>query len=414
MKARYQYRFYPTTQQQQNLARLFGCVRVVWNDALAICKQSEKLPKNSELQKLVITRAKKTVEREWLSDVSTTPLQQSVADLGIAYKNFFDSIKGKRKGGKVGTPRFKKKTSKQSARFTLNSFSMKGEEVYLAKIGNVKPIWSRKLPSVPTSVTVMKDCANRYFLSFVVEIEPTQIDALTGSPVTCGGKPSRSAGLTKNQSIGIDLGLKTFAVMSNGEKATSPNYSKKDRKIRKLQRKLARQQSCSKRREVTRLRIAKQHSKKADTRKDFLHKLSTKVVRENQTIVLEDLNVSGMVKNRKLARAISLQGWREFRVLCEAKSEKLNREFRVINRWEPTSQTCSCCGFRWGKVDLSVRSVLCLNCGTAHDRDENASKNIEMVGMGHRHDLKRTGSDCKTISVARCRELSRITDPLGR
>jgi putative transposase len=377
VKARYKFRFYPTDQQQQSLAQLFGCVRVVWNDALAICKQSEKLPSNNDLQKLVITQAKKTNERSWLSDVSNIPLQQSVADLGVAYKNFFDSLKGKQKGKKVGSPKFKKKTQRQSARFRIGGFSIKGDELYLTKIGDVKPIWSRQLPSAPSSVTVIKDCANRYFLSFVVEIEPIQSDA-------------------KNQSIGIDLGVKTFAVISNGEKATSPDYSNKDRKIRKLQRKLARQEKGSKRREVTRVKIAKRHNQIADTRKDFLHKLSTKVVSENQTIILEDLNVSGMAKNRKLARVISLQGWREFRVLCEAKSEKLNREFRVISRWEPTSQTCSCCGYRWGKVDLSVRSVLCLNCGTEQQRDENASRNIEMVGMGHRHDLKRTGSDCHT------------------
>jgi putative transposase len=391
MKARYKYRFYPTDQQQQSLAQLFGCVRVVWNDALAICKRSEKLPSNNDLQKLVITQAKKTDERSWLSGVSSVPLQQSVADLGVAYKNFFDSLKGKRKGKKVGSPKFKKKTQRQSARFTINGFSIKGEEVYLAKIGNVKPIWSRELPSAPSSVTVIKDCAHRYFLSFVVEVQPNTTVA-------------------KNQSIGIDLGIKTFAVMSNGEKAISPNYSKKDRKIRKLQRKLARQQKGSKRREVTRLKIAKQHNKIADTRKDFLHKLSTRIINDNQVIVLEDLNVSGMLKNRRLSRLISLQGWREFRVLCEAKSEKFNRDFRVISRWEPTSQTCSCCGYRWGKIDLSVRSIRCLSCGNKHDRDENASLNIEMVGMGHRHDLKRTGSDSKTTSVASCCEPSRITD----
>ncbi|PPS43447.1 RNA-guided endonuclease TnpB family protein [Chroococcidiopsis sp. TS-821] len=395
MKARYQFRVYPTDQQQQLLAQLFGCVRVVWNDALAICKQSEKLPSNNDLQKLVITQAKKTLERSWLSDVSNIPLQQSVADLAVAYKNFFDSLKGKRKGKKVGSPKFKKKTGRQSARFRIGGFSIKGDEVYLAKIGNVKPIWSRQLPSAPSSVTVIKDCANRYFLSFVVETEHIQSEA-------------------KNQSIGIDLGIKTFAVMSNGEKAVSPNYSKKDRKIRKLQRKLARQQKGSKRREVTRLKIAKLHNKIADTRKDFLHKLSTKVVSENQTIVLEDLNVSGMVRNRKLARVISLQGWREFRVFCEGKSQRLNRDFRVISRWEPTSQTCSCCGCRWGKIELSVRSVLCLSCGTEQQRDENASRNIEMVGMGHRHDLKRTGSDHKTTPVASRCEPSRITALQGQ
>jgi putative transposase len=137
-------------------------------------------------------------------------------------------------------------------------------------------------------------------------------------------------------------------------------------------------------------------------------------VNENQVIVLEDLNVSGMVKNRKLARAINLQGWREFRVLTEGKSNKLDRDFRVIDRWEPTSQICSTCEYRWGKLDLSVRSVLCINCGTEHDRDENASKNIEMVGLGHWHDLKRTQRDCKTTSVAEPDEESRITVSLAR
>ena len=366
----------------------------MWNDALAICKQSEKLPKNSELQKLIITQAKKTDEREWLSDVSVTPLQQSVADLGIAYKNFFDSIKGKRKGSKVGTPKFKRKTGRQSARFTLNSFSLKGEEVYLAKIGNVKPIWSRSLPSYPSSVTVIKDAAGRYFLSFVVEIEPAIIPAI-------------------HATIGIDLGLKTFAVLSNGEKIDSPSYSKTDKRIRRKQRKLARQSKGSKRREKTRQQVAKLHNQITDTRKDFLHKLSTRVVNENQVIALEDLNVSGLVKNHRLARAISLQGWREFRVLCEAKSEKSKREFVVINRWEPTSQVCSGCGYRWGKLDLSIRSVLCINCGTEHDRDENAAQNIAMVGMGHRHDLKRTGRVGKTGSPAQPDESSRITAPLG-
>lgn len=363
MKARYQYRFYPTDQQQQRLAQLFGCCRVVWNEALAICKQSEKLPSNNDLQKWVITQAKKTPEREWLSTVSNIPLQQSVIDLGVAYKNFFESQTEKRQGAKMGLPRFKKKNAKQSARFRIGGFSIKGTEVYLAKIGNVKPIWSRTLPSEPSSVTVIKDCANRYFLSFVVEIVAVTMPAM-------------------NASIGIDLGLKTFAVLSNGEKVQSPDYSSLDKRIRRKQRKLAKQVKGSKRREITRRQIAKLHNQIADTRKDFLHKLSTRVVNENQVIALEDLNVSGMVKNRKLARAISLQGWREFRGLCAGKSQKMSRQLIVINRWEPTSQTCSCCGYRWGKIDLSIRSVLCMNCGAEHDRDENASKNIEKSAWG--------------------------------
>lgn len=382
MKARYQYRFYPTDRQKQSLAQLFGCVRVVWNDALALCKQSKKKPKSTELQKQVITQAKQTEERAWLSEVSVVPLQQSVADLETAFKNFFDSRKGSRKGRKVGYPKFKKKTNSQSARLTLRGFSMKEDGgVYLAKIGVVNPIWSRELPSEPSSVTVIKDCANRYFLSFVVEIEPNRVDA-------------------KNQSIGIDLGIKTFAVMSNGETAQSPNYKKLERKIRRLQRKLARQPKGSKRRNKTRIQIAKLHNCIADTRKDFLHKLSTKIVNENQVIVLEDLNVSGMLKNRKLSRAISQQGWYEFRVLCEAKSEKQSREFRVISRWEPTSQVCADCGFKWGKLDLSIRELICLNCGTHQDRDLNAARNINQVGIGHCHDFKRTQREGKTTCGA--------------
>lgn len=393
MKARYRYRFYPTEQQRQNLAQLFGCVRVVWNDALALSEAS-KYPGYNSLSK-ALTLSKKTKARQWLKDVSSVPLQQSLKQLDTAYKNYFDSLAGKRKGRKIGQPRFKKRTNSQSATFVRSGFSLENGEVHLAKIGNLKPIWSRALPAVPSSVTVIKDCANRYFLSFVVEIRPCLVDA-------------------KNQSIGIDLGIKTFAVMSNGEKVQSPDYSRTDKKIRKLQRRLARQQKDSRRREITRLRIAKLHNQITEARQDFLHKLSTKIGNENQVIILEDLNLSGMVKNRRLARAISLQGWREFRNLCEAKSEKLGRDFRVIERWEPTSQVCSCCGFRWGKLALSIRSVLCINCGTQQDRDENAAKNLEKVGMGHRHDSKRTGSDSQTTSVAGCCESSRIPAPLGR
>jgi putative transposase len=383
MKARYRYRCYPTDQQRQSLAQLFGCVRTVWNDALAFSK-SNKYPGYNSLSK-ALTQSKKTEERAWLNDVSSVPLQQSLKQLDAAYKNYFDSIQGKRKGKRVGQPRFKKRTNSQSATFVKSAFSLKKDEVVLAKIGNLKPIWSRELPSEPSSVTVIKDCANRYFLSFVVEIEPVQIDA-------------------KHMSIGIDLGIKTFAVMSSGEKVESPNSKKLDRKIRKLQRKLARQPKDSKRRNRTRIQIAKLHDRIADTRKDFLHKLSTKIVNENQVIVLEDLNVSGMVKNRKLARAISQQGWYEFRVLCAAKSEKFGRDFRVISRWEPTSQVCADCGFKWGKLDLSIRSILCINCGTEQDRDFNAARNINQVGTGHCHDSKCTSRQSKTISVASVNE----------
>ena len=345
MKARYQYRIYPTDQQRKELARVFGCCRVVYNDALALCKQSDKLPSNGDLQKVCITQAKKTQARGWLSEVSNIPLQQSISDLGVAYKNFFESLKGKRKGIKVNSPKFKKKDFRQTARFRKGGFSIKKGKVYLAKIGNLKTVWSRPLPSEPSSVTAIKDRSGCYFLSFVVEVAPASCPAL-------------------NSSVGIDLGIKTFAYLSSGKAVNSPDYLPLERKIRKAQRKLCRRKKGSKRREVMRLKVAKLKARQTDKRKDFLHKLSTKVVSENQTTVLEDLNVSGMLKNRCLSRAISQAGWRDFRAMCEAKSNKFGREFVVISRWEPTSQICSDCGYRWGKLDLSLREVVCINCNS--------------------------------------------------
>ena len=362
-------------------------MRVVWNDALALCKKSEKLPSNGDLQKICITQAKKTQEREWLSEVSNIPLQQSIADLGVAWNNFFASIKGKRKGKKVNSPKFKKRTNRQSARFRKGGFSIKAAKVFLAKIGCIKTKWSRPLPSEPSSVTVIKDTAGRYFLSFVVEVQP-------------------ETKLASNPAVGIDLGIKIFAALGTSERVASPSYSKLDRKIRRSQRKLSRRSKTSKRRERMRLKVAKLKAKLRDIRKDFLHKLSTKVINENQVIALEDLNVSGLLKNRKLSRAISSAGWREFRTMCESKSEKFGREFVVISKWEPTSQVCSDCGYRWGKLDLSVREIVCMNCGTLHDRDDNASKNIEQVGVGHIHDSKWAGRECKTSIEAVPDELS--------
>ena len=361
MKARYQFRFYPTDQQIRDLSRLFGCVRVVWNDALAACKGSEKLPSYNQLSSL-LTQSKQTEERVWLTEVSAVPLQQSVRNLNVAYQNFFNSVNGKRKGKKINPPRFKSRKSKQSATFTNVGFSIKGEKVYLAKIGYLDVMWSRPLPSEPSSVTVIKDAAGRYFLSFVVEINLEKLP-------------------DNGKSVGIDLGITDFATLDNGEKIKSPKPLKKRfKKLRKAQRNLSRKQKGSKRREKARLKVAKLHAKIKDIRTDFLHKVSTRLIRENQTIVLEDLNTSGMLKNRKLSRAISDLGWRSFRDMLKAKSERYGRDFRVISRWEPTTQKCSCCGQIGGKKELSVREWTCLFCGETHDRDVNAAKNIKVAG----------------------------------
>ncbi|MGB5967925.1 MAG: RNA-guided endonuclease TnpB family protein [Spirulinaceae cyanobacterium] len=286
MKARYRYRFYPNIEQKQKLAQLFGCTRVVWNDALALCKSSRKALSHNSLCKR-LTQAKKTEERKWLNQVSAVPLQQSLKNLSTAHKNFFNSLQGKRKGTKIKPPKFKKRSNKQAASFTKSGFQLRRNKVYLAKVGNIKPIWSRELPSIPTSVTVIKDSADRYFISFVVEINPEKLP-------------------DNGTSIGIDLGITNFATFSNGEKVKAPKPLKKRlKRLRRLQRNLARNTKSSRRREKARKRAARLHAKIKDTRQDFLHKLSTKIIRENQTIVLEDLNVSGMVKNRKLSRAIS-------------------------------------------------------------------------------------------------------------
>jgi putative transposase len=315
------------------------------------------------LQKICITQAKKTEDREWLAEVSNIPLQQSIQDLGTAFKNFYHFRKGKQKGTRVGFPRFKKKLNQQSARFTRGGFSLKEAKVYLAKIGDIKTKWSRLLPSEPSSVTVIKDCAGRYFLSFVVEVEPITVEP-------------------KNQGVGVDLGLETLATLSTGEKIKAPDTGHLDKPIRKGKRKLARAMKGSKRRESLRLATARMEAKQRDIRQDFNQKLASRLVRGNSVVVLEDLNVVGMVKNRSLSRAISRAGWRQIRTLCEGKVPMIHdREVRTISRWEPTSQVCSSCGYRWGKLDLSIRSVLCLNCGAEHDRDINASVNILAAGQ---------------------------------
>ncbi len=401
MKLRYKYRIYPTNQQKWRLAKLFGCCRVVFNDALAYCQETYTKGGNYEGVNILskrLTKSKNTEEKQWLREVSAIPLQQSLRDLHQGFKNFFDSCQGKRKGAKIKPPKFKKRKSKQSAKFTDNGFKVKQHKVYLAKIGDLKIVWSRELPSRPSSVTVIKDSADRYFLSFVCEVSPKILPP-------------------NNNSVGVDLGIIDFATLSDGEKVKAPKPLKSQlKRLRKLQRNLSRKQEGSKRREVARKKVAKLHAKITDIRTDFLHKLSTKLIKDNQLIALEDLNVSGMVKNRKLSRAISDLGWRSFRTMLIAKGEIYGREVRVINRWEATTQKCSCCGFKGGKKELSIREWTCLNCGEIHDRDINASANILKVaggqldtknGRGGRH--KTTSSvaaSCEASTTPKYRQLS--------
>ncbi|MCG6136352.1 MAG: transposase [Nostoc sp. LLA-1] len=293
-----------------------------------------------------------------------------------------------RKGKPVRPPKFKKRRAAQSARFRKGGFKVGRKSVYLAKIGQVEVVWSRALPAEPSSVTVIKDAAGRYFVSFVVEIQLLPLPQL-------------------NNAVGVDLGITTFATLSTGEKVDAPKPLKKRiGRLRRLSKNLSRKTRGSKRYEVARQHKAKLQAKLKDTRIDFLHKLSTKLIRENQAIILEDLNVSGMLKNRKLSRAISDLGWRQFRTFLEGKAEKYGREFRVISRWEPTSQTCSYCGFRGGKLDLSIREWICLNCETTHDRDVNAATNIKAAGGHSEAKNGRGGKRQTTAKVAASCEAS--------
>ena len=368
MKVRYKYRVYPTIHQEKDLGKLFGCCRVVYNDAKAYCddlyKQNNKKPSSAELQKLFITQAKKTPERAWLSEVAAVPLQQSIRDFEQAYQNFFNSTTGKRKGPKVRPPRFKKRQSAQSARFVRKAFKVDEmrSKVYLARIGNIKIRLSRPLPSEPSSATIIKDAANRYFISFVVE---TSAEPL---PKT-------------NKEVGIDLGITTFATLSTGEKRLSPRPLRKyQKKLARLQRQFSRSQKGSNRREKLRLKIARLHARIKDIRLDFQHKLSTELTKKYDSIKLETLKSSNMMRNHKLAKHIADAAWHLFKKLAKAKCVKYDRELILIPQWEPTSQKCSVCGFNGGKKKLDVREWKCMNCGAVHDRDINAAINILNTG----------------------------------
>ncbi|MDJ0741987.1 MAG: RNA-guided endonuclease TnpB family protein [Xenococcaceae cyanobacterium MO_167.B27] len=401
MKARYNYRIYPKPSQIEPLAKAFGCARVVWNDALWLYQKANKqgLPMPFDVDKQVITQAKKTPHRAWLSEVSNIVLQQSFRDLQTAWKNYFSSLKGKRKGKRVGKPKFKKKQSRQAIRFRKGGFKVHSESVKLAKIGHVPMIVSRPLPSEPSSVTIIKDCAGRYFASFVVEI-PQPIPPPSVPP---------NRGDAEGRGVGIDLGLTHFCILSSKEKVENPRLHKKMlKRIKKASRKLAKAKRDSKRRERRKRRLAKLHAKIKDQRTDFLHKLTTRLVRKNQTLAVEDLNVAGLVKNRKLSRAISDAGWSKFKTMLAAKCDKYSRDLIIVDRWYPSSQICSCCGKSGGRKELNVREWECLYCNTFHDRDVNAAINLLKYkdAGGQSESQNGRGSKCKTTVVAVCNEPS--------
>jgi len=363
MQLRYNYRLVPRPRHQMALGKAFGCARVVFNDGLrareAAYQVGGRYLTDGELSAR-LTASKATPERAWLTEVSSVMLQQALADLTTAYRNFFASRTGTRKGPKAGKPKFRsRKDHRQAIRFTANArFKvLPNGKLRLPKIGDVPVHWSRPLPSQPSSVTVIKDAAGRYFASFVVETRPCAL------PET-------------GPAIGIDLGLGHFAVLSDGRKVTAPRFLRRAEKLlKRRQRELSRKAKGSKNQDEARVKVARAHVRVADARRDFHHQLSTALIRDNQAVAVEDLAVHGLARTR-LAKSIHDAGWSAFVAMLEYKAQLYGRQFHRVGRFTPTSQTCSACGVRGGPKPLHVRAWRCRSCGAWLDRDVNAAVNV--------------------------------------
>lgn len=358
----YKYRFYPTPEQENLLRRTMGCVRLVYNKALAArtegwYQRQERIGYNQTSS--LLTNWKKEEELGFLNEVSCVPLQQTLRHLQVAFANFWAK--------KAKYPNFKKKRNGGNAEFTRSAFKWKNGNLWLAKCKEPLSIaWSRYFPEEcsPSTVTVKLTPSGRWFVSFLVD-DPT-VKLL---PPT-------------NKNIGLDAGLTSLVTTSDGEKVTNPkHFNNKYRKLRAAQKTLSRRQKGSKNREKARIAVARIQAQIADSRKDFLHKLTTQLVRENQVIAVEDLAVRNMVKNSALARSISDAGWGELVRQLEYKAAWYGRKLVKIDRFFPSSKRCESCGFVIDKLPLSIREWDCPECGTTHDRDINASRNILAAGL---------------------------------
>ena len=364
MQVRYRYRLYPAPGQQQALARVFGCARVVYNDCLRLrdaCYAAGEKISDTEVQRRVITLAKLAPERSWLGEVASVALVQACQDARRAYKNWFDSLTGHRKGPKIRHPKPRRKHGRQSIRLTRNGFALHGKRLYVAKAGDIRVEWSRDLPSVPSSVTVIREPDGRYYASFVVEREAIPLPGC-------------------DREVGIDLGLASLIVTSDGEIIGNPRFLRaKERKLARAQRGLSRKQKGSANWGKARQRVAVLHRRVRESRLDHAHKTALRLVRDNQAVYAEDLAVSGLMRT-KLARSVADAGWSQLMRCVEDKAAHYGRTFARIGRFEPTSQVCSACGLKDGPKPLSVRQWACGACGTVHDRDVNAAKNILAAG----------------------------------
>ncbi|WP_065963096.1 RNA-guided endonuclease InsQ/TnpB family protein [Streptomyces sparsogenes] len=363
VKRAFKYRFYPTDAQAAELSRTFGCVRKVYNLALAARTEAWALRQervNYNATSAMLTAWKKTEELAYLGEASSVPLQQALRHLQTAFTHFF--------ARRAGYPRFKsRKKSRKSAEYTTSAFRFRAGELTLAKMTEpLEIVWSRPLPkgASPSTVTVSQDSAGRWHVSLLCE-DPTV------GPLA----PTDAA-------VGVDAGLDHLLTLSTGEKISNPRHERRDRtRLARAQRHLARKAPGEgANRAKARRKVARIHARVADRRRDTLHKITTRLVRENQTIVIEDLTVRNLLKNGKLARAISDAAWSEFRSLLEYKAQWYGREVIAVDRWFPSSKLCSVCGTLRDKLPLHVRTWTC-DCGTTHDRDVNAARNILAAGL---------------------------------
>ncbi|MFF4557817.1 RNA-guided endonuclease InsQ/TnpB family protein [Streptomyces sp. NPDC001422] len=362
VKRAFKYRFCPTDAQAAELTRTFGCVRKVYNLALAARTQAwtrqERI--NYNQTSAMLTAWKRTEELAYLSEVSSVPLQQALRHLQVAFTNFF--------ARRAKYPRFKsRKRSRKSAEYTTSAFRFRDGRLTLAKMREpLDIVWSRPLPAgvSPSTVTVSQDPAGRWFVSMLCD-DPS-VEPLSAT----------------DTAVGIDVGLNHLLTLSTGERITNPRHERRDRAaLAKAQRRLAKKASGDgANRAKARRKVARIHARITDRRRDTLHKLTTRLVRENQTLVIEDLSVRNMVRNRKLARAISDAAWADFRSMLEYKAQWYGREVIAVDRWFPSSKRCSHCGTLKKQMPLHIRTWTC-GCGATHDRDVNAAKNLLAAGL---------------------------------
>ena len=357
----FKYRFYPTSEQETLLRQTMGCARLVYNKALSVRTEAwyqDKKRIGYIESSAMLTQWKKEEDLSFLNKVSCVPLQQGLRHLQTAFTNFF--------AGRAKYPNFKKKSNGGSAEFTKSAFKWKEGQVFLAKSLVALPIrWSRAIPDgcEPSTITVKLSPSGRWTVSMLIELDTEPLPPST-------------------QQVGIDLGITSLIALSTGEKIANPKAFKAKRaKLRKAQKALSRKMKGSNNRYRVRLKVAKVHEEISDARKDFLHKLTTRLVRENQTIAVEDLAVKNMVKNRKLSLAISDASWGELVRQLDYKSDWYGRDFVKIDRWFPSSKRCGHCGHVVDKLPLNIREWDCPSCGTKHDRDVNAARNVLAAGL---------------------------------